>query len=1526
MAKFPALNGETSGELVSRPTPSPLEGRTGESKAPEGSILRIVDIISEGPIVGLTNVGNYNKSVFINDVPLTGNDNTDNYNGVAWSLLSGYPTQQAPSGHGVVESTHAVGREIQNGTPVVIRVRGRGVDAVRLSVRFPSLFSQQDDGSTRATYVQFKFEIKLASSAEYTTYGDVSYAYKSTSAFERNYRVNFADVRTDGVSLADTVDEDIDIRVSRLDARSTDVKTQKLSFLASYTSLTEIPIAYANTAYCAMEIDAEQFASSATKRTYDITGIMVEVPSNYNPKSHTYKTRIWDGKFKSFFDWTDNPAWLLYALLTNPRYGLGDVLSNDQINKWSFYEAAKYNDEKVDNGRGGLEPRFTYNGVITARKSAYDILNEVASSFRAKIIWSAGQVSLIQDKPGFVKEIITAANVENGAFQYASSGGSSRHTAVRVAWINPEDGWRPNYEIIENNKAIQRYGWKQLDVNGYGITTRAQARRYGLWLLYTELNEKQIVSYSTGLDQVATQPGDIIALTDTITGSSEDVADLVSGRMLYVDAETQEVQFDKTITSYASPTSNDGRGAYKFIWVATFGGNEPILFLELLSSRVDDEGRMLWKVRGKHPTVIEGQNLNDRRNYNYFLNENEAQTTSSLANIGAGSVYSTFTAPYKERDESYRQNDARGVGNILGVLDLAPYRLWRVIDVAETEPGKVTVSALEYYDKKYERVDTLAAKFEIDTQVNPLGLELSTATVDADSITLEPYIYRVKDIVNEAATLSWEPLNDPSIIYYIPEIANERVDSGRTDLDGEIVYDYAWEAQETTPLSSLILSNFEESEYFVRVRWRDTSGRFGKYSGIKRFDKPLFLGNPSNIEKFILTITRGVALFTWSALREFDLAYYQIRYAVQDIGWENAEVIEGSERIQDSNFQTSIRRGYFYIKAFDVAGNESLNAISLFNKIHGREGGVAAELFRPSSAATDDDADEIMDLMELGSQAEGTIVRDWQGTASRLHRDPTRSFYYVGDQREVSGFTPPPINTELSTQFTTTINGVEGEGTDFTGYIYPRAPLDILTYDSSLPYGNSDATPVRDVSEVHTDALEATNGEVINGVLYSEPFAVMTNWDNLNFDESICVYKAQRNLSTFIPGGVSDFNSYPIYGDTHIMLRFVRIIDEGNFLYSLRGGGLGVIPSNKMGLAVSRDKRPEEFIPLFTKAVDSDGAAQTEDPEGYVDMRNIDTERWEENTNNLLISGNKGYNRELNISLPIVDFGAPTEFKFTAEIDWEAELSDNITDYPNRIPDVLTQGVITPIQFLNAVRGGDSEFTPFETTTVQAVRNWLDAKTKCSLKMNFIDTSVVSEQGADPFGTQTPFYRAPKVNEFFRESLNIKSGRIAEWRTSSNNSQGTPYFFTSNGTHRATCVWPELTFTMPTGIYTLDCSLFRVLIRSLILRFDVDDRVESRKGIIYNPNDNTDNDGWLKVSYNPSYIRIPTLIIDTVNLLESEQKEIRNSTNKGFEIRFVNSSGTNISKNFDYIARGFGYELKRTTEFENPRRRRVIDA
>lgn len=292
-------------------------------------------------------------------------------------------------------------------------------------------------------------------------------------------------------------------------------------YLTSVSLCTDSDLIYPGTALMAIKIDSKDFSSIPT-RGYLMKLLKVKIPSNYNPVTRVY-TGAWDGTFKPNREWTDNPAWCYYDLITNTRYGLGDYISSAFIDTPSLYAIAKYCDELVPDGRQtpnyttleGLEPRFTCNTYIQNREDAYTLLNNLASIFRGLTYWDSTRgITLVQDAPTLTTNLFNNTNVIDGMFNYTGSASQARHTVALVSWNDPEDNYRQKVEYVEDTNAILLYGVNQTEVLAYGCTSRGQAHRYGRHLLYTEAYETEVVAFKSGLEGSQVYPGDVIEITD----------------------------------------------------------------------------------------------------------------------------------------------------------------------------------------------------------------------------------------------------------------------------------------------------------------------------------------------------------------------------------------------------------------------------------------------------------------------------------------------------------------------------------------------------------------------------------------------------------------------------------------------------------------------------------------------------------------------------------------------------------------------------------------------------------------------------------------------------------------------------------------------------------------------------------------------------------------------------------------------------------------------------------------------------
>lgn len=243
--------------------------------------------------------------------------------------------------------------------------------------------------------------------------------------------------------------------------------------------------------------------------------------TGYNKVTGTTAARYYDGNWDGTFkiEWTNNPAWILYMLLTHTRIGLGQWITENLVDKWSLYSLGKYCDELVPDGFGGYEPRFTYNGVIRNREEAYNVIQNIATVFRGIVYWGAGSTLVSWDAPKDASILVTPANVIDGIFDYKGVGWNARHSAALVKWNDPNNLYKDAVEVVEDQDLILKYGWKPIETSAVGCTSRGQAYRWGKWILYTEKYETETVTYKASFDHMiadgtAVMPGDIIKIMD----------------------------------------------------------------------------------------------------------------------------------------------------------------------------------------------------------------------------------------------------------------------------------------------------------------------------------------------------------------------------------------------------------------------------------------------------------------------------------------------------------------------------------------------------------------------------------------------------------------------------------------------------------------------------------------------------------------------------------------------------------------------------------------------------------------------------------------------------------------------------------------------------------------------------------------------------------------------------------------------------------------------------------------------------
>ena len=290
-------------------------------------------------------------------------------------------------------------------------------------------------------------------------------------------------------------------------------------FVDSITQIYGQSFRYPNSAMASNLFDAE-FFSEVPDTSYEMEMLKIKVPDNFDPATRSYDGD-WDGTFSTEKKWTSDPAWTFYDILTNKRYGVGDCIDEDLVDKWSLYEISQYCNELVRDGydptespTSGLEPRFEANAYINQQKDAYQVINDMASIFRGMTYYMGGSIDVSQDSPKEPRFIFTNANVVDGNFTYSSSSQRSRHTIALVRYNDKLNHYAPTVEYVEDSDGIRKYGLIQRDLTAVGCSSRGQAFRLGKWVLTTERTETDTVNFQAGMEGNALRPGDVIKVFD----------------------------------------------------------------------------------------------------------------------------------------------------------------------------------------------------------------------------------------------------------------------------------------------------------------------------------------------------------------------------------------------------------------------------------------------------------------------------------------------------------------------------------------------------------------------------------------------------------------------------------------------------------------------------------------------------------------------------------------------------------------------------------------------------------------------------------------------------------------------------------------------------------------------------------------------------------------------------------------------------------------------------------------------------
>lgn len=476
--------------------------------------IKLLLAVSDGEVVNDFSL----KQLHFGGVPVQNEDGTFNYEGVIAEFRPGTQTQDYIQGFSESSAEFQVAREVTHNTPYTLTVSNKNLSAIRFRLLWPRVLTQKDNGDMVGSVVEYKIEMAV-DGASYQTYltGKID-GKNTTGGYDRSIRVN----------LPQNFTSQVLIRVSRVTPDADGVKVVDAFRVESYAEVIDAKFRYPLTAMLYVEFDSDLFQNQIPTISLKKKWKIIQVPRNYDPINRTY-SGTWDGVFK--WAWSNNPAWVLYDLIMNQRYGLDQRELGIPVDKWSLYEVAQYCDELVPDNRGGMEPRYLMDVVVQSQVEAFQLVRDICSAFRGMTFYNGESLSIIVDKPRDPVYLFTADNVVDGVFVRTFPSEKTMYTSCNVMFDDEENQYEQDVEPVFNPDAAMRFGHNPTSITAIGCTRRTEANRRGRWILQTNLSATT-VSFSTGLEGMIPSCGDVIYIADPHWQSAFNL--VLSGRIMEV--------------------------------------------------------------------------------------------------------------------------------------------------------------------------------------------------------------------------------------------------------------------------------------------------------------------------------------------------------------------------------------------------------------------------------------------------------------------------------------------------------------------------------------------------------------------------------------------------------------------------------------------------------------------------------------------------------------------------------------------------------------------------------------------------------------------------------------------------------------------------------------------------------------------------------------------------------------------------------------------------------------------------------
>ena len=779
------------------------------------------------------------------------------------------------------------------------------VEGFEVQMSFPAgIYSQnQGNGAIEAWAVSFKVEYRLHGAGGWTDAGTIDVAIKQRTDVKRYFR------------KAGLTPGQYDIRVTRVSAAGDFYHVGDMMFSYVVEIRTQ-DLAYPNVAKLGLRaLATSQLSGSMPNITCLVKGKKILAPRiMYSGVEVPYDDFYWDPVTSKWYRWdgteltwdgttyverySANPVWCLKDLLTNTRYGLGQYIDTSLISTADWMLWARYCDEKVSDGDGGFEKRFRMDVVIDNASRAIDVLNQLVTVFRGILFFSENSFKLVIDRTSGPVQLFSMGNIIQGTFNQTFKPLKETANVIDVQFLDKDkDYQQETISIIDEATIAAGDPIRKKEIKIF-CTRTSQALREARYQLLVSKYINRSVEFRAGVDAIACQVGDVIAVSHDVTqwGYSGRVKTGGSATSINIDrtvtieaGKTYKLQVrlpndqieEKTVTNTPGDTS-----------VITVGSTFSQIPQEFDIYAFGESGKVVkeFRVMGiKRANDLECDITAIEYNENIYDTDTiilpvdnasslsadipavtDLRLTEGIVTLADGTVKNQIEVWFNKPDDSDRAFEYRFASAKVYLSD-DDQDSWRFI--GQAEGGSFAYEADLVKGKTYYvRVTTVAHN----------GMESKFASAPTDSIVIT-----AKDIGPDPVTnfnytwgdllqLVWSPNDEPDLAGY--EIRDNNIDWG-TD-DSHLIYRGAANKKTLQP-SVRSLGTFY-------IRAYNRSGVYSASSNSITPTNPL----PSAPTGIGFDVFFNMAQIYWNDVADLDIKGYEV-WASETNAWAGEEVLVG---------------------------------------------------------------------------------------------------------------------------------------------------------------------------------------------------------------------------------------------------------------------------------------------------------------------------------------------------------------------------------------------------------------------------------------------------------------------------------------------------------------------------------------------------------------------------------------------------------------------------------------------------------